>query len=726
LAGAKLWYTRFPDGLTVVMAAGEQTPDAKVVRFGAFEVDLSSGELRKHGTRLRLQEQPFKVLATLLERRGEVVTREELVKLLWPDGTFVDYDRGLNAAISRLRQVLSDSAENPRFVETVARRGYRFIGPLEVADLPGAVAQPLSARAPARRWVWLAGSITAIALASFWWWRSGAGSVVIPLEPVPLTSYAGAELHPSFSPDGTQVAFSWNGEKQDNFDIYVKTVGSDPPRRLTFDPAVDDFPAWSPDGRYIAFQRGPPQGVVQDFYVVPPTGGTERKLISAVPRRNWATNPLAWSADGKHLAFARDRSVEEPAGIFLIAAEGSPARRLTTAAEPRIHGAPAFSPDGKFLAFATLEGEGAGTLSVLSLADGHNPSSSPRELVRRDRPILQIAWTKDARAVVFAELRQIGGSLLWKMSLSGRAQPEPLGLGQSPAGHTISPAANRIAYSHSLLGNREIWQPSKDGIVRSPLSSTFNDRNPQFSPDGRKVVFGSWRSGRPEIWVANADGSGATQLTRSRGSGSPRWSPDGRSVVYDTRDENGRWDVNVVDAAGGQPAQIVRHPADDFAPGFSRDGTWIYFASNRDKQNDIYRVPASGGDPVRITENGGAIAVESNDGKSLYYLKEHVVRGVPLFVRPLDGGPERKVIESVSSSNFAITDDGIYYASSAEEDRVSILVFDPKTGQSREVYSNLGPFYGTYSLTVSPAGKAILLGATAERAADLYLVENFR
>jgi Tol biopolymer transport system component/DNA-binding winged helix-turn-helix (wHTH) protein len=708
------------------MAAGEQIPGAKVVRFGAFEVDLSSGELRKHGNSLRLQEQPFKVLVTLLERPGEVVTREELVKLLWPDGTFVDYDRGLNAAISRLRQVLSDSAENPRFVETVARRGYRFIGSLETPDSPAAVTQPPRAPVPALPWVWLVGSVTAIALVSFWWWRSGTSREVIPLEPVPLTSYVGAELNPSFSPDGTQVAFSWNGEKQDNFDIYVKTVGSDQPRRLTFDPDVDDFPAWSPDGRYIAFQRGRPQGVIQEIYVVPPTGGPEKRLLPPRPHAQWWVNPHSWSADGKYLAFARDRIAGEPAGIFLIPAEGGPARRLTTAEETSVHDAPSFSPDGRLLAFAGREGKEACHLSVLSLTEGPYPRGSPRELVRRDRTIFQIAWTEDARAIIFAQLVQVWGSPLWKLALSGRAPPELLSFARSAHGHAISRAANRLAFSQVSITNFEIWQLEKAGAVRSSMSSTFNDGSPQFSPDGRKVVFGSSRSGRNEIWVANADGSAAIQLTYSRGSGSPRWSPDGRLIVYDTLDVNGRWDVNVIDATGGQPVRVAGHPSDDFAPGFSRDGTWIYFASNRDKQTDVYRIPAAGGDPVRVTDNGGVVAFESADGKSLYYLKEYLVRGTPLFVRPLDGGAERKVIDSISSGNFAVTSDGIYYTSIAEGDRFNVLVFDPRTGESREVYRNVGPFYGLHSLTVAPVSKAILLGASAQTAADLYLVENFR
>src|SRR4051795_4395402 len=97
----------------------------RTVRFGVFEVDLDRAELRKHGLRVRLQEQPFQVLATLLSSPGEVVTREELIHRLWPDGTVVDFDRGLNAAVTRLRQALSDLNETPRHVETVARGAYR-------------------------------------------------------------------------------------------------------------------------------------------------------------------------------------------------------------------------------------------------------------------------------------------------------------------------------------------------------------------------------------------------------------------------------------------------------------------------------------------------------------------------------------------------------------------------------------------------------------------------
>jgi len=125
----------------------------RLVRFGAFEADLQTGELRKNGVRLKFSGQPFQVLAILLERRGEAVTREELQKRLWPD-TFVDVERNLNTAVNKIREMLGDSAENPRFVETLPRRGYRFIGELKVQDPVVVLVEPIGQpNARPRQWV---------------------------------------------------------------------------------------------------------------------------------------------------------------------------------------------------------------------------------------------------------------------------------------------------------------------------------------------------------------------------------------------------------------------------------------------------------------------------------------------------------------------------------------------------------------------------------------------
>lgn len=279
-------------------------------------------------------------------------------------------------------------------------------------------------------------------------------------------------------------------------------------------------------------------------------------------------------------------------------------------------------------------------------------------------------------------------------------------------------------------------------MVRSPLSSTRIDRNPQFSPDGKKVAFASDRSGKAEIWIANTDGSDPIQLTFSRASGTPRWSPDGHSIVYDTLDDEGRWDVYRVDAAGGTPIPVVRDPADDNSPSVSGHGQWIYFASNRTGRYEIYRISPQGGEPAKLTDNGGWTAFESADRRSIYYSKMNFQCGCPLFTRSLDGGPERQIIASVCARSFAVLQDGIYHITGYGEvqgkpfwpipfggtnQMMSLNILDPDTGQTRIVAAKPdGPLYGPFSLAVSRDGRSILLSSASHRGTDLYLAENFR
>ncbi len=540
---------------------------------------------------------------------------------------------------------------------------------------------------------------------------------------VPLTAYTGSELYPSFSPDGNQVAFAWNGDKQDNFDIYVKMVGAVTPLRLTTDPAPDDNPAWSPDGRQIAFVRQQADQAV--IYLISPLGGPERKLTDFRLARHPS---ISWSPDGKWLAVA-ELEPQGVNGIFLIPVEQGEERRVTSNPVSFDH-CPAFSPDGRFVAYASCSGLYSCDVHLLELGPDFLPKAPPRRLTHQGVFILGIAWTADGQSLVYAASRDAGvNPYLWRVPISGTAKPERLELAGPQVRHpAISRVGKRLVYVHGGL-DTDIWKFEAGGPASNFISSTLRDDNPQFSPDGKRIAFASSRSGGGnEIWVCNQDGTNPVQLTNGLGrhQGTPRWSPDGRWIVFDSQGEDGHWDIYVIDAAGGQPRHMTQYPSDEHGPSWSRDGKWIYFASNRSGKNEIWRIPAAGGEAVQVTDNGGYTAFESWDAKTLYCTKyTGSMSSGPLFAKPLAGGPERQILDSVVSRAFFPVEGGIYHIAQADKDGAYPLqFFDFATGRSRvltriEGQPNLG-------LTVSPDRKTALFTVGKPINYDLMLIENFR
>src|SRR5258706_809293 len=318
---------------------------SRTIRFSTFEVNFHTGELRQRGQKVKLQEQPLQILAALLERPGELVTREELRRKLWPVDSFVDFDHSLNAAIKRPRDALGESAERPIFVETVARRGYRFIAPVDGYSVPSARPRP---RLFARRNAVLGGSAACVLALSLYYSHSFRSKAAHPTV-TPAITNVGDKYTPSLSPDGQHIAFAWNGGAGLHFNLYVKLVGTEESLRLTKQASIDFNPVWSPDGRHIAFCRIVKGGT--GIYIIPALGGVERRVREThwqedeVYQVFWYFGRLSWSPDGKLLAYSDRTDPNAPASIFLLSLDSLEVRRLTSPQGSVGDYNPVFSPD---------------------------------------------------------------------------------------------------------------------------------------------------------------------------------------------------------------------------------------------------------------------------------------------------------------------------------------------------------------------------------------------
>jgi eukaryotic-like serine/threonine-protein kinase len=569
-----------------------------------------------------------------------------------------------------------------------------------------------SAPARTRTWLWAAaGVFVAFALAGAWLFRGPASGP--PERLVPVTTYPGSEIEPSFSPDGRQIAFSWDGEKGDNPDIYVKLVGETNALRLTTDPAVDTYPAWAPDGKRIAFRRA---GSHSGIYTVSALGGAEQKLS------DFATDDqMSWSPDGKWLAVS---SHSQTSAIFLLPAEGGEPRRVTVPKAPGFDRTPSFSPDGLQLAYASCAGIYSCDVYVQDLNEAYVPRSSARRIMNQKFTLFGLTWSRDGKSVIYSG-SQIALFLpyLWREVVDGRLPPQRLDIAGALAIYpSVSPVGNRLAFQRNLQ-DYDIWRYRVGGATEPLIVSSLTEYNAQFSPDGSRIAFESNRNGESEeIWVAEEDGSKPVQMTHNLGhhQGSPRWSPDGRWIAFDSLGDDGHWDIYVMDASGGRPRRITPEPSDENIPSWSRDGKWIYFSSNRTGRYEIWRVPFAGGTPEQITKEGGYVAYESADGTTLFYMKDY---SSPLFARPLSGGAERQLLDLVWKA-FAPVDDGIYYIGRRNDNGQYPLQFFQFSSQTSRVLTNIDGSL-ILGLSVSPDRRDILFTKTVKSGANLMMIENF-
>jgi len=539
-----------------------------------------------------------------------------------------------------------------------------------------------------------------------------------------LTSLIGTEAHPTFSPDGNKVAFTWNGKGEDNYDIYVKLIGTESISRLTTDPKADFRASWSPDGSKIAFMR---QGFEEktSIYIMPSIGGQGRKVTEIYsPKQGYHSryNKIAWHPNGEWLVLSDKNSAEEPLSLFLLSLETGEKTRLTSpdsiSSADGDHCA-SFSKDGNSIVFSRHTSWLKTDLFVFDLSSDLKPVNKPRRIISPEHYIDGTGFTNDDKEIIYSS------DNLWRISRTDPSNPKQVMSGNKIADIAISPHGNRLVYRQDQK-EVNIWRMSLTGtsITDNPaerlISSTGIDGEPVYSPDGQKIAFLSNRSGKPEIWICDSDGSNPFQLTSMEKlfTNGPSWSPDGKFIVFDTIIES-KQDIYIVNVEGGNPRRLTTDPDVDWLSAWSKDGEWIYFTSHRTGKNQVWKIKLDGSDRKQLTKSGGLAPLESPDGKYIYYAKD---RSYPasLWKVSVNGEQEQKVVEQFKGwRKFWPVEKGIYFVLYRD---IKFLNFD--TGKTKTVTKL--PRTEDYGIAVSPDRSYLLYGLMDRKGSDLFLVENFK
>lgn len=567
----------------------------RLVQFGLFQLDLEARELRKSGVRIKLQEQPFQILAMLLERPGVIVTREELQKKLWTGDTYVDFDLSLNSAVKKLRQALNDDSENPRFVETLYRRGYRFIGPVNglangtgqiaLVESPAPVAPPTSANQttfspPAIKNRLVAYRAVALLLAVV-----AAGLyLLIPSQPPRVLGFT------QITHDGLmKLGMVSDGERLyllelqgDRFALgQVSVAGGE----------TSIVPAPFPNVMLTGIAPNGSALIVGGFEGTGKGLGTwSLPLPSGPPRRidNFRSDSLDWSRDGSLAAFSVGPD------IFLANHDLSEPRKIATAAG-QVLGL-RFSPDGRRLRF--------------DLVDPGNSSRSLWEVARNGSGLRQLLpgwntvpreccgnWTPDGKYYLFGSFRD-GRESIWALpekSFWLSRTPQPVQLTNGPLDFQF-PLVSKDGKRIFVIGSQPRCELVRYGGEAGfePYFDGKSIRDLTFSADGKWMAYVSVPEA--QLWRSRIDGSERLQLTPDgMNAGLPRWSPDGKQIVFMGTDFKTDWLAYLVSSDGTGLRKMNPGIDSAYDPGWSADGKSIVFTLE------------PGGDPSSRLQKGIAI-----------------------------------------------------------------------------------------------------------------------
>ena len=547
---------------------------SSVRRFGVFELDLRAGELRRNGIKVKLQEQPFQVLAELVDRPRQVVTREELRGRLWPADTYVDFDHSLNAAIRRLRDALGDSAENPTFVETVARRGYRFLAPVSGVPQNGHAAveaeslpTPAVTSAPRSRHWWIAALVSAVVLVLF----GSAIGFLLASRPATTSRIIRLTANPEGDPVGT-AAISRDGRYlafSDETGFYLRQVDTGETHLIALTNGMTASSiSWAPDSDHmiVALSRADHKSSLWEMSAL---GGNARKVVDE------GSQP-AISPDGKQIAFVAGSPLHQR--IWIAGMFEDPPRQLL-GEDGDLFGSISWSPDGTKIAYTTAKFTyGYGAKGVIAIADLSSPSLgvAPRISVALSFFGLggPMVWTPDGR-LIYAQQesrpREEDSNLWWIRLNRQLKHAGPAVRLTNDQGWVVGVSAS--GDSHRIAYLKEVPQPDvyvaklqASGALEEPQRLTLDDRRDlpyDWTTDNKSVIFISNRTGAFSIYRQPIDQtvpelllSGSQQLIL------PRLSPDGTQILYlvypNWGDPNYEVPLMIAPLAGGPSREITR------------------------------------------------------------------------------------------------------------------------------------------------------------------------
>lgn len=638
--------------------------------FADFRLDPLAGMLFRKDAHIPLAPKVVRTLVVLVEHRGEVLSKDQLMKAVWPD-TFVE-EGNLTVNIHSLRKALGDG-----WIETVPRRGYRFTGEVQVIEeavderretagapaetvassASGASGAVLAPRTPLRAGAILA-AVCLFAAIGLWMTRASSSAAEAVL--VRLTDNVADDSQPDISPDGRHIVFVSNRDGGKG-EIYLMDADGRNLRNLTHNPAHDDSPAWSPDGRQIVFQSN--RRGSTEIFVINADGGDPRPLGPG--------GRPAWSPDGRQIAFSR--VLDHYQELFVMSAAGGEARRLTF--DQEFCADPSWSPDGKRIVFTSgrhhtlqvevmnLDGTGRATLTSL----GHNrlPAWSPdgqrivfnsnragkdslyvmeadgsqqRRISPGDFDDQEAAWTHDGRSLVFQ--RELDSNTeIYRMRLTN----EPDGAIRITRNVAVddnpswSPDGKAIAFWSNREGQAQIFlMDPEGGEVRNLTRDASSNLDPEWSHDGSRITFTSDRGGGRAVYEMNADGSSPRKITEGPKDDSPHRSPDGRQICF-SRDKA----IWIVPAAGGAARKLVEGETCSW----SSDGTHVFFDRDQETVREIFSIPAAGGQALCLTNNGGSNGgpAAGAGGSWIVFNSNRAGAGFGLFLMKPDGSAQTRI-----------------------------------------------------------------------------------